>query len=494
VADFQGFTTIFEIDGTNTISTLGQWGSVTTSLYAIDRRGYVEYEFNVTTAGIYRIEMEGQDRLPFSGVQHYEMRITLDERYADRKYLYSENNASGILGFFTPWLTAGVHTVQYYWDNPRRGLSLMVKKIRLLKADGLDDDANGIEDWMEARIGRLSTISCFPSNSISSPAFIEGDDLYFDWLHASDNVDLHHGAGNSWYGNVSLNATGQTDCILSFQSGGKVVTGAIQWVAHNILNNQDVVVRAGDTLKLTALPPSATNGEVVVKIDDAQALETNVQGSVFYTFSSAGVYNVEGVYTNGSLSWTSQTITVTVRSASFAASPYCWTFISRPWLNEAISTNIAVEFGSTVNALEVGVPTGRQFDIAVKIPEEHYVVARVYPGGPIITNAVFRGFRVAAESAAQIRRVATCATGDQLIESQVVISPVLSNLNFEAQIISGGILFDDLSVFKSWNSDDFNELGEYKLHMIKPVETDTASCHIIDVFQGTNWISGYNDN
>ena len=72
---------------------------------------------------------------------------------------------------------------------------------------------------------------------------------------------------------------------------------------------------------------------------------------------------------------------------------------------------------------------------------------------------------------------------DQLVETLVVLSPIIRDLSIKLQIIVGGITFDDGLTVKELTPADFNELGECRVRFIRPASASSSVCHTLRVYQ-----------
>ena len=127
-------------------------------------------------------------------------------------------------------------------------------------------------------------------------------------------------------------------------------------------------------------------------------------------------------------------------------------------------------------------------------PEVHYILARAGHGGPVITNLPLRGFRLGFGTDAYYSTVSVCETGDQIIECLAVLEPVLSDLTFKGEIVVGGVLYENGSISNEWDASDFNELGELPVRYLRSAYSETATCNLFDIYQGTSIIGRYNSN
>jgi hypothetical protein len=56
-------------------------------------------------------------------------------------------------------------------------------------------------------------------------------------------------------------------------------------------------------------------------------------------------------------------------------------------------------------------------------------------------------------------------------------------------VIVAGVTFDDGTIYRELTPADLDELEQYKLRFIRPAGVQTAVCHDIAIFQGTEPIN-----
>ena len=77
----------------------------------------------------------------------------------------------------------------------------------------------------------------------------------------------------------------------------------------------------------------------------------------------------------------------------------------------------------------------------------------------------------------------TFPDGSTLIESGLVLSPVLPQVTVRLEIVVGGVTFDDGTLVKELTAADFNELGQASVRFLRPVDVQTSVCHMIKAYQ-----------
>jgi len=275
---------------------------------------------------------------------------------------------------------------------------------------------------------------------------------------------------------------------VSFQDGALIRTGAISWAELNLLYSSDMTIREADSLLLTACPAGATNGTVTIAISDESNLVTNIVTSydapVAYKFSTAGNYLVQGSHDNGTV--TSNSINVSVISASFPQeSPACLLGTVRTWATcTNVPTTVFLDSDSTVDAFH----NGSNYCVRTwKVNRDHYVVARLYPGGPILDSCKLSPFWIQAAVDAYMWIIETYEDS-RLWENIVVTKNVPAGVDIQFKIITSGVTFEDLSIEKWIESDDLDEIGEYSLKLIKPDSQGGSACHSIKMYQNGEYL------
>jgi len=162
-------------------------------IYAVSKRGWVEYELHVPRADMYRLEISGGPH-PSRDTRDREfpLVLSLDGEYLERATLVAAQSAAGVppggapisrdagesptppvsnsgessfgaapiigsVHTFTPWLAPGPHRVRVFWDNPAKFHSpLAIDSVKLIALHGRDQDGNGVSDWADARLRAMS--------------------------------------------------------------------------------------------------------------------------------------------------------------------------------------------------------------------------------------------------------------------------------------------------------------------------------------------------
>ncbi|MGA3284475.1 MAG: hypothetical protein ABSD57_08460 [Verrucomicrobiota bacterium] len=494
--------TVAEASGASATSQLGRWTVEGDTIYAEDRRGFVEYSMAVSTADMFWLEVEGRERSFQTPTTPLDLLISIDGEFLGRVPLIYGSQTNGLAWTMTPWLNPGAHTVRIYWDNAASDRSLLVKAVRLQVLVGPDADGNGIKDWVENRLRTLSGVEVGGAAAppviyaTTSPFCLEGRERYFGMLSLKSGADdlaagatnvlsPAHGAGYRWYADVPLSSTNLTRVESSFQNGGLKATNLIIWKPTNLLTNDNLVIRSGDALLLTAAPQGVTNGSVSIAVVGVTNYTTDCATAVPHRFAMAGTYTVTGSYTSEQGVSTNRSIIVKVVSASFDSNPAAWAGKSRVWNCPNLPPEAVLEFdpGVRVSDVQPLSPAGRQLCLGVDMNESYYLVARLGTNGPILANARADGFQIYSSSQTYVKTIQVYPDGSQLVEMLVVESPLVPSVQINLRIFAAGVTFDDGTITKDLSALDFDALDQCPVRFIRPKGCLTSVCHTLSASQ-----------
>ncbi len=121
---------------------------------------WISYTLPVEEAGMYRLAIDATYLRNYEGVaQEVRFAVSIDGIQFDGVWMNHSDDLPTYT-FYTPWLTEGEHLLKLtvkcdYWVNS----AFQIHGIALDTVDGADADANGLQDWVEARIGDADTDS-----------------------------------------------------------------------------------------------------------------------------------------------------------------------------------------------------------------------------------------------------------------------------------------------------------------------------------------------
>ncbi len=503
--DFTGGPIVLNvITGGGASSFLGSWEALDSSLVCLGRGGHSDYEITLPNAGDFSLAVDVRNYNPLTVGASFDLTIHVDGIFAGRQIVRAAAKQMATGTFFMPYLQAGAHAVRVTWNNPVGGHALAIVALRLQTFNGLDEDNNGVADWIDHRRSQGLT-ACSPAVSLVSPVCIEGATWSFDTLcvessYVPDGVAAappKHGVGDDWYADVELSPTNATGVSVTGINGAASWTNTITWIAFNLLDSSATNVpglRRNDALLLTACPPGATNGVVQIDVWEGTQLVTNlvtcVGKPVPYRFKSAGRYRLAGVYSNETVS-TNSDIVIEATAGSFGGNPYGRVKQPREWICSGMPTNAVIEYDADLtlgsSPLAGG---GRTFSLRTDTVDDRYVVARLGEHGPVLDSATVRGIVMDSTAYGTVDIIETYSDGSRLVEVSIWMSAVPTDLRIALNIFVGGVLFDDGTRTRLVTAADFNAFGEYRYRMVQGPTVKTSICHTTSIYDGATYIGG----
>jgi hypothetical protein len=489
-------TTVAEVHGADTNRTIGHWQINGGDIQATDVRGFVQYSVNAPASDVYRLEIEGSEaanQLIAGQPLPLPLNIWCDGEYLGNFSLRYGAKTNGFVHLFTSYLTNGPHSISIEWDNAREERSLKISAVRLQSLPSAVMATNGMKAWVANRLAAQCGLEVAPPESFVSPVCIEGRDRYPSQLQVVANgviVPTHHGAGYHFYANVALSPDAPTAVEASFQDDAFHDSKTIQWVPTELFTcTNNILLRRGDELLLSALPEGVTNGTMLIGI--GQMLFTNdVPNPVRYKFDQAGTFVV-----TGSVLGSSDARSVTVKVVDVSLDPVVPVFTSRAqWECTNLPPEIVVQSdprlkfhrlpAEELNQSKVS-PTYRAYRIDNAPAEPMYVVARLRAKGPILANAAVQGFQLHIPPETELVHVASRQDGSELVDETIVLSPIgsASDISLHCQILTGGITFDTGELSRTLTAANFDPLGVCHFTLLRsPTGRNTSICNHIKVY------------
>jgi regulation of enolase protein 1 (concanavalin A-like superfamily) len=502
------------VAGSDPVARLGRWKADDASLYAVDRRGWVEYELSAPSSNLYRVEVDGASHNPFDLDPGFYLIASVDGEYVGRILLDAMPGRIGTAQVLTPWLKSGPHRFRFFWDNVRQGRSLQIKTVRLLSLLGPDTNGDGVIDWVEDTLTRENGIDLVAQSpatrandsrpleisSAISPACLEGRGRFLGLMNIrlADGRELEpqRGTGDRWYANIPLHPKCPTEVEVSFQNGARIERCRISWAPTNLMLARDLVLRKGDSLLLTVRPETSTPDELAlgaaeIAVDAAIEHGGSAAGYWVQCFEQTGSFNLRGTYSLG----TSQTrsLSVNVLTCSFGGESVAWTRRIRT-LDATLPTEAVIEhdprlFQCSVEALPEG--GGQRLRLTVDQPEDRSVTARLGRGGPIMASTTLRGVNVYGVSESGAFYGQTYADGSRRVETAVAQTRVFADVTVRLQIIVAGVMFEDGSLTKTLRAADFDQTGLANIAFIMPPGVQTSNCHVMRAYQNETFMGEY---
>lgn len=238
------------------------WNMTGEGLIPASFRGGARWNFTTPASGHWSLNIA--TRL-LGDLRHHEavdVEILVDGTSLGSRTLAYGRDRDALLRVITPVIAAGTHTLEIRIDNMLARRMVSIRSISVMEPQGADLNGDGIPDWINSTLTGANTLASYQPLSRTSPAFLEGRTRLagaatLNGAAVSTGQNAFH-----WYAGLPLQTTGTTPFTLAFESGVSE-TGAIQWQATNILDGETLIIRKGDSLKLTAQPASGTTGQPV---------------------------------------------------------------------------------------------------------------------------------------------------------------------------------------------------------------------------------------
>jgi hypothetical protein len=498
---------------------LGKWVQDGPDLVAQDRRGAVAYEFNVVAADVFGLRIEGAQGNPASAAREFDLMLAIDGLDIGRQQLLVETNGLGSVECLTPYLRAGPHTLRIFWDNAASDTALRLKAIRLQTGFGPDSDGDGIKDWVQSWLKSESAVEICNGLPVSnwldtsgpagttapvpvltsyvSPACVEGRALYPAcmrlWLAGpsdqANTLAAQPAPDDRWYADVPLRIDPDQTVTLNaaFENGARTEMWQVRWTPFNLLLDNSITIRQGDSLLLAALPSPGASGDVVITVGTNQFKPLNAL-PMPYQFGEAGLFTVTGTFTprDAGAAPQSRSITVKVVGYRFPEDPVCWAGHERMWDLTNLPPEVVFESDTRLMLEEIATlgENGRRLGLLIEDNQPRYILSRLGDGGPILSSAKVTGLELASSAETYLQVVDTYPDGTRLVETVVVVDPLPPGVIIQLDIFVGGVTFEDGTTTLRLTAADFDRLGQCKVRFLWPAGTQTSVCHTVTVYQG----------
>jgi hypothetical protein len=449
------------------------WETLTDgSIRAYERRGWTEWTFTIAQGneGIHEIHLRGGGAANFS----VPLSLHLNGELIAHQTLAASSTQNSTIKQLTPWLHAGTHTLRIQSHNSRTTNKLVLRSISILRLGGTDANSNGIADWVEIQFNEENKLTRLPTESLTSPAFIEGTASSLNALAISRSVsggeavtqEIKPGVNKGFYANVPLNAEAPTDLTVSFQGGASIASHSVAWTATNIFEHSSLTIRKGDSLRLTAhnsgTNPSGTFtllGSVDAPLVPANAI-ASVQ-STAVTFDTAGTHTYTATWTPEEGEPQTATLTVNVRSADFGPAYILQTYNRRTWSVTGVN-GMDIEADSALYWQETTAAgaTSRSFLANAYTAGEFTTIARVPETGEIIASGTVSAFSLTRTTAVgDAQTVLIRPDGSKVIRFSIVGENLPPNVEVRIFMKYQGTVFPDGSRTLVLRSSDFSSNG-----------------------------------
>lgn len=496
VGDVAPFLPIQTINGSAFSASSGNFGLAGSSAHTTATRGWVEYTLNLPAAGIYMLDLSFGPRLGGGLSDAYQTLFTIDGQVAGRVSTTIAEAATGNARILTPWLRAGAHTVRILVDNSHTHRRVNLHTLTVLNSQGKDNNGNGTPDWVENRLAALNGIDTGTLQSQVSPASFEGRARYLSMAHAP-GLTLHPAPGGRWHTDIDLDAGGlPVTQTFSFENSGLTIDRKITWTITNLLTQQNITLRKGDALRLTAFNGSGQKGsaaENLVITVEGRTLSSTADKPIVYTFNTPGQHTVSVVHQLGGVQ-TTRGVTVTVTEPVPAIeSPVCVAGFWREWDIPLLPAGTSLEIDERLQireTIDLGA-AGTRYIIKSETSDDLHALIRQNETRTILGSLTLRGMRVRDNEQTSVRFIRDYGDGSYLVEMPVVIDGLHPDITLSYDIFTGGVIFEDGTISKNITlPTDCDAAGISLLRFIK-IGTSGSVCHRASVWQNGKRIAWF---
>ena len=500
-AEFDGTRTVLTtVAGSAAEGTLGTWETDGGTIYARDRRGHLDYTVGVAQTGHYALEVDVTQHHPLTRQDTFDLGIEIDGSPCGRQVVRAPHGTVATALYFLPELAAGNHSVRLVWRNLDANTFLQVNEMRLVSLGGPDADGNGVADWLDVRLARLSLFDA-PQSSPVSPVCLEGESEFVAQLSVQASYSpeggsnqvaaVRRGTGNGWYADMFLSPTNATTVQVSEMAGGVAYTGVVSWEESDLFAAAPpAVLREGDTLMLNAVAGGAGTGTIDVVFQDAvlTTLVVTASSPAPFAFEAGGEYRLDAVCDETGSSMTTSRV-VSVLGGGFAGNPACVVGRTRRWDCPDLPEEAVIEHDERL--VVSGQPvegSGWTFNLRNDYDADYRMVARVTEGGAILATARIEA--IAGTHDTEWEYVAVYPDGSRLVEVTLRLGHVPNDLEVRLEIFVVGVIFEDGTLTMVLTAEDFDELGRCTYRFIQSSSSRTSVCHRTKLYQDGQYIGG----
>ena len=473
-ADFNGSeTTLVSVQGSMFTDSAGGWDADNGAACARGRAGWVEYSVTAPSAGIYALDVDVSQQAANPSVHSFTVACRVDGALCSTHEIPVVADSTATGRYMTQMLAAGAHTVRLTWSNVYRNTALRIHAVRLVSLSGPDTDGDGTPDWAETRLARMASVS-LPANSLVSPAFMEGDNASFiEQILISGQYtpqgetprppDVKPISFNKWYADIPLNPDGATPVSVSVscQNSAFTVSRSVAWAPLDVLSLEEITIRRGDSLLLSAALPVGEAATVSVTVGNATVSLAPGQRTP-RLFDVAGEYAVTATWTGGDGLTRTNEGTVFVKTAAFKGNPACCAGHERTWVNPRIGADIWLEADRPPRIADLGMGYGgRKLTIYGSSSATGRVTARLEENGPVLDTAEVRVTEATTHVNDGYHRIlAEYNDGTVLYDGYVTLGLVPPGATVRVNLWGGNSVFEDGTRTRTFGEEDFDASGE----------------------------------
>jgi len=492
------------------------WTLINGSLLSDTFRGALTWNFSVPTSGTWVIQVDTLLRGTLRRSESIDVDVSIDGAFVGRHTLRYGLDHKAILRSISPDLAAGPHTLTLMIDNLLGRRTVQINAVTLRKPTGIDADGSGLPDWLEAQMAKTDYILPHGGTSLTSPFCLEGnarlrntltlsslDGNVEDWQFENpfpylDRPVLSGSNGTRWYTNIPLVPDTYTPYSVDFANGSHK-EGAVLWAATDVMTQNDLIIREGDSLRFTGLMPDKPFNPNSIKVTltiDGAVISTNFKAAnpVIHTFDTSGSHIVRVDLRHGNINRTRE-ITVTARHAALpddtATLQNALMYFDLTTTQADKELHFEAGDGLDLGAVESLTTDTFRMRLYPRLGGRLAVVARLWKGGPIIDVADVNSTALtdAYQNGLTSAYTSPEFQGYNVVTTPMVVTDLPSGGRVVVTIFRSGVTFLDGTRKKVFYEADI-ENGLVHLRFLMPSGMVAGYCHIIDIYDANGIFLG----
>lgn len=504
-SDAPSETVAATVDVSTYLTASHSWSMVDGGLLSDSFRGDITWNFSVPSSGTWVIQVDTRIRGTAYSNELVHVNASVDGVFVGRYAIQYGASHKGIMRVLSPSLSSGTHTLKLEIDNLLGRRTVQIDSITLRNPSGVDLDGNGVIDWVEDELAEEDFVMAHATTSRTSPFCLEGRARIPESMQFNGGSVLIGGDPNHWYANLSMQDGYDTAYTVVF-ANGQTVSGEAFWWATNVLDNESLTIRTGDTLRLGAWVGNGNNansehpnkktsqGNGVVSTITVNGVDHtlgNSRDTHNHLFSTAGVYTITATHTSGATG----TLTVTVKGATLPDDvTVMQNSVSYLTLADAnVDRSLYFEGGSGLGlgTLEDIDGSNFKFRMYPSAGGELGVVARLWENGPILDVAEIQAVTVTDALQNGLTTVISAQDYDDyyIVNTPMVVLDLPPGGEVVVTIYRSGVTFLDGTKQKTYTEADFTN-GIVNLQFLMPKDLQGGYCHSVDIFDGNGAFVG----
>lgn len=492
-------------------------------------RGVGTWNVTVPEEGFWIVQFEARLMGDVLSEETIPVEVRVDGVQVDRPKMDFIHGASGSIRVISPWLGAGVHEVELFFDSYVARRTVLVTSIKLVRPAGLDLDGDGRSDALVRKLEAEDRI--LPTTVVSShvsPAFVEGlarspGQVEFRFGHEGVSSHIRHkdafwqgtiariqterlaqakqlaltpgldrtssgerlavteGPGHRmWHAWLPLESNQATGYSVHFENGAIADAGVVVWRPVNLATETEISIRAGSTLLMSAWLDETDNSRLTFTIDGEET-EIRAKESLEWSFPAVGQWAVSVLHEQSGETYE---MIVHVRDAvlpdDLLVVENRFNHVHLPGVAPDLGLDSDEEVG--IDQVTEAVGGGSDVRLAGRIPGIHPTAARLAGGQAVLDLADVT--TVGVSDGLRTGNTIVTGHGDGLfkVRETIVVTHLPPGGTVRISIFAGGVTFLDGSTTLILSAGDFDENGVIVLEMLKPEDRLAGACYTITVF------------